>query len=166
MMRILIAGLGNISHGDDGFGSAVARQLAALTWPAGVTIGDFGARLYDLQNALQAGHDAAILIDVTRRGGAPGTLSWIDPNVAREPAAPVASDVVTDPHALDETRVAEVVAVVARLPRLLVLGCEPLRVGEDAAGTPMSAEVERALPEAVAMVQAMVADWHEEAGGA
>lgn len=163
MMRILIAGLGNTLLGDDGFGSVVVRHLADLTWPAGVTIGDFGSRLYDLQVALQDGHDAAILIDTTRRGGPPGTLYWIDPNITPRTVVAADVEVVTDPHALDATRVLEVVAVVAKLPRLIVLGCEPLRIGED---TPMSPEVERALPEAVAMVQAMVADWRAEAGEA
>jgi len=34
MPRVLVAGIGNIFLGDDGFGVAVAEQLAAVAMPA------------------------------------------------------------------------------------------------------------------------------------
>ena len=39
MTTILIAGIGNIFLGDDGFGSEVARRMAARSWPEGVRVG-------------------------------------------------------------------------------------------------------------------------------
>lgn len=159
MMRILVAGLGNIFLADDGFGSEVARRLAVKTWPDGVTIGDFGVRAYDLQIALQGGYDAVIIVDVTRRRGPPGTLYWLDPNIA--PGG--SRDVAIDPHAPDPVRTIELAAVGGRIPRLRVLGCEPLRVDEEDFGTPMSDVVARAVPEAVTMVEAMILAWLAEA---
>jgi hydrogenase maturation protease len=157
--RILVAGLGNIFLGDDGFGSEVARRLAARPWPAGVTIGDFGVRSFDLQCALQAGHDAAILVDVTRQGGPPGTLYWIDPNISAQNSAPVS----LDPHGMDPVRTLELAMVIGGgLPRLRVLGCEPACLDEDAFGLPLSAAVARAVPEAVAMVEALITEWLAE----
>ncbi len=50
--RILIACIGNIFLGDDGFGCEVARQLAERPLPAGVTLKDFGIRGLDLTYAL------------------------------------------------------------------------------------------------------------------
>jgi hypothetical protein len=38
-------------------------------------VGDFGIRGFDLACALLDGYDAAILVDVTQRGGPPGTVS-------------------------------------------------------------------------------------------
>src|SRR5688500_19175636 len=71
---ILIAGVGNIFFGDDGFGVEVARRLARRALPERVHVNDFGIRGFDLAYALSDDHDAVILLDATRRGEAPGTL--------------------------------------------------------------------------------------------
>ncbi len=152
--RILVAGLGNIFLGDDGFGSEVARRLARRSWPAGVTIGDFGVRAYDLQLALQAGHDAAILVDITSRGGPPGTLYWIDPNVAAG-----SPRVMCDPHAMDPGRTLALVASLGPLPRMRILGCEPARIADDAFGLPLSDAVEQAIPAALTMIEVLIGEW-------
>ena len=79
---ILIAGIGNIFLGDDAFGSEVARRLELRTWPEGVRVVDFGIRGLDLAYALLDGHDLTILIDATPRGGRPGTLYVIEPDLS------------------------------------------------------------------------------------
>ncbi len=50
--RILIACIGNIFLGDDGFGVEVARRLLARPLPEGVRVVDFGIRGFDLTFAL------------------------------------------------------------------------------------------------------------------
>ena len=72
--RILVAGVGNVFFGDDGFGVEVARRLLERRWPETVTIRDFGIRGLDFAYALLGGYDAAILVDTVRRGRDPGTL--------------------------------------------------------------------------------------------
>src|SRR6478609_5888305 len=42
--RVLVAGVGNLFLGDDGFGPEVARQLARHPVPAGVRVTDYGIR--------------------------------------------------------------------------------------------------------------------------
>ncbi|HKA53006.1 MAG TPA: peptidase M52, partial [Candidatus Binatia bacterium] len=42
--RILVAGLGNIFCGDDGFGVEVVRRLSAQVLPPSVRVVDFGIR--------------------------------------------------------------------------------------------------------------------------
>ena len=42
--RILVAGIGNIFLGDDGFGVEVINRLSAHPLPAGVRVADFGIR--------------------------------------------------------------------------------------------------------------------------
>jgi hydrogenase maturation protease len=78
-VKILIAGIGNMFLGDDGFGSAVAQRLCGHPWPSHVTVVDYGIRGMDLAFALTSGIDAAILVDACARGGEPGTLYKIEP---------------------------------------------------------------------------------------
>ena len=70
-MKILVAGIGNVFLGDDGFGPAVIEALQARP-PRGSTVADPGIRGMDLAYALTSEIDAAILIDAVARGGAPG----------------------------------------------------------------------------------------------
>ena len=98
-MRVLIAGIGNVFLGDDGFGVALAGRLARRDLPAGVDVVDYGIRGMDLAYALLDGWDAVILLDATPRGEAPGTLYVIEPDVESiEAAAPEA-------HGMDPVRV-------------------------------------------------------------
>ena len=77
-MRILVAGIGNIFHGDDAFGVEVANLLARRKLPKEVRVVDFGIRGYDLAYALLDGYDVTIFIDVTSCGGPPGSLYTIE----------------------------------------------------------------------------------------
>ncbi len=83
--RILIAGIGNIFLGDDAFGVEVVRRLSrsARKLPDEVRIVDFGIRGFDLAYALMEGYEVAILVDATPRGGVPGTLYTIEPDLQR-----------------------------------------------------------------------------------
>ena len=116
---VLIAGIGNVFLGDDGFGVEVARRLAERELPAGVKVADFGIRGMDLAYELQEDYDAAVLVDAVPRGGEPGTLYVIEPEL--EAAGPV-----LDAHAMDPVRVLGLARTLGTLPpRVLVVGCEP-----------------------------------------
>ena len=80
MRRILIAGVGNIFHGDDAFGVEVARALSVRPLPHQVAVEDFGIRSYDLAYALTDSYDAIILVDAVPRGRPPGTVSLVEPD--------------------------------------------------------------------------------------
>ena len=71
--RILVAGIGNIFFGDDGFGCEVAQQLARMPLPDDVRVIDFGIRSYDLAYTVIDGFDIVILVDAMARREAPGT---------------------------------------------------------------------------------------------
>ena len=153
-MKILVAGIGNVFLGDDGFGPAVASALVARSWPAHVEIADFGIRGVDLAFALTSGFDAAVLVDALARGGAPGTLYSVVPDL--RDAAPT-----VEAHAMDPVRVLALAATLGELPRVIrVVGCEPARLGEDdgdiAVG--LSEPVASAIVSAVAMVAEVVAE--------
>ncbi len=65
-VKLLVAGIGNIFFGDDGFGCRSRSALAAEPAPEGVTIDDFGIRGLHLGYELLAGYDRAFLIDASR----------------------------------------------------------------------------------------------------
>ena len=130
---ILIAGIGNIFLGDDGFGPAVAQRCLQLDWPPNVIVCDFGIRSFDLACALlptgSGGWSAAILVDTIARGSAAGTLFHLE--LTPEAAADSLSTAL-DGHSLDLPSVLQTARRMAAdtgstLPRLHLIGCEPLR---------------------------------------
>jgi hydrogenase maturation protease len=161
--RVLVAGIGNVFLGDDGFGVALAGRLARRDLPAGVDVVDYGIRGMDLAYALLEGWDAVVLLDATPRGQAPGTLYLIEPDVeAIEAAAPEA-------HGMDPVRVLALArALGGTLPRTLVLGCEPLtRMDADSEEivAALSEPVLAALDEAECQVDTLLADIVNSTGG-
>jgi hydrogenase maturation protease len=118
-LRVLVAGIGNMFLGDDGFGCALARRVAF----EGVDVVDFGIRGMDLAYAL-ADYDLVVFLDATPRGEAPGTLYLIEPDLEGLPL-----DV--DAHAMHPVSVLALAKTLGgELPRTLVLGCEPAGVEE------------------------------------
>src|SRR5207245_759985 len=79
--RILIACIGNIFLGDDGFGVEVAKGLTNRHYPEGVKVVDFGIRGIELAYTLLDDYDALVLVDAVPRGGEPGTLYLIEPDL-------------------------------------------------------------------------------------
>jgi hydrogenase maturation protease len=120
--RVLVAGIGNIFFGDDGFGVAVAAELKQRELPRGVDVVDFGIRGMDLVFALGEGYDVALFVDAVPRGEAPGTVFLIEPELA-EPDEPV----MLDAHGMDPVKVLTLAGQLGPVPeRILVIGCEPL----------------------------------------
>jgi hydrogenase maturation protease len=149
--RILVAGIGNVFFGDDGFGVAVAGRLAAARLSPGVEVVDFGIRGMDLAYALRD-YDVAILVDAVPRGGAPGTLYVIEPDVDGVEVGP-------DAHAMDPVKVLALARGLGDpLPRVLVVGCEPAVVpGEDEdLLAELSEPVRASLDGAVRMVESLL----------
>ena len=73
--RILIAGIGNIFLGDDGFGSEVMRHVVAgSTAPTGVRATDYGIGGMHLAYDLLEDWDALVLVDAIPSRGSPGTV--------------------------------------------------------------------------------------------
>ena len=79
--RVLVAGIGNVFLGDDGFGVELARRLARRELPAGVDVADFGIRGMDLAYALRTTTTPWSSLDAAPRGEPPGTLYVIEPEL-------------------------------------------------------------------------------------
>lgn len=146
---ILVAGVGNLFLGDDGFGPEVARRLATIDLPDDVRVTDYGVGGIHLAYDLLDGPATLVLIDVSPRGEEPGTVSVVEVTAAGEDAPPM------DAHAMDP---AIVLATVRRLggavPRTIVVACEPSDLGE---GISLSPPVAAAVDPTVAAVVDLVA---------
>ncbi len=153
--RVLIAGIGNIFLGDDGFGVEVAKRLAGRELPEGVEVRDFGIRGMDLVYALQDDYEVVVFVDATPRGENPGTVYLIEPEIEDD------GEVTLDTHGMDPVKVIKFArALGARPNRTLVVGCEPQAVltGEhyDEMLMELSEPVRTAVEEAAKLVGSLV----------
>lgn len=151
--RILIAGIGNIFLGDDAFGSEVARRLLERERPEEVNVVDFGIRGFDLAYALMEEPDVTVFIDATPRGGEPGTLYAIEPDLS-ELDAHEAQAAFVEPHGMDPLKVLLLAKTMgAEFKKILVVGCEPSPLESEEGYMGLSAPVAAAVDEAVVMVE-------------
>ncbi|MFN2629391.1 MAG: hydrogenase maturation protease [Gaiellaceae bacterium] len=167
LSRVLVAGIGNIFLGDDGFGCQVATRLADGPMPEGVDVVDYGIRGFDLAYALASGYESALLIDAAQLGEAPGTLAVIEP-----PSDDDGADI--DTHAMDPVRVLRLARDLGGTPsRTLVLACQPAHLADPDAGddvlhelsAPVQAAVEQALPAVRALVEELLLTERPKGGG-
>lgn len=119
MKRVLIAGIGNVLRGDDGFGIRVIERMRAAAAPAGTELYEAGAAGIALAQKLMDGFDACILVDAAGRGGAPGTLYCLTPKIADTPGG-------IGMHELDPSRILALARAMGALPPVVrLVGCEP-----------------------------------------
>jgi hydrogenase maturation protease len=168
--RILIACIGNIFLGDDGFGVEVAKRLMNRHSPENVQITDFGIRGIDLAYTLLDDYDILVLVDAVPRGGQPGTLYLIEPELSdiNPEKGAEAGRVALDTHSMDPVKVLAFARTLGTLSggqvtrpiHTLLVGCEPTPFGggEDYAEMQMglSEPVQAAVDEAVKMIDSLV----------
>ncbi|GHK05040.1 peptidase M52 [Streptomyces sp. Y2F8-2] len=153
---VLVAGIGNVFLGDDGFGVETVQALTRRQLPAHVEVVDIGVRGVHLAYQLLDGYDTLILVDATARGEAPGTLYVIEHDDMGADDVEVAT---IDGHRMTPDAVLALLSTLcagtgAEPPRrTLVVGCEPAAV-EERVG--LSPPVSAAVPEAVRLIEEML----------
>ena len=164
-MNILIAGIGNIFLGDDGFGVEVARQLLSRKLPPSVTVADFGIRGFDLAYAMMDDkYDVTILVDAIPQGGKPGALHTLELDLTEldqmEDWSPV------DTHGMTPLRVIRLIhAMGGECNKVFIVGCEPETLGGDEGQLGLSATVSASVEEAISIIQSLVDQILSGAGG-
>jgi hydrogenase maturation protease len=145
--QILAACIGNVFLGDDGFGCAVARELATLNLGPEIRVIDYGIRGLDLAYALLEPYKAVIFVDAIQRGGQPGTVYVLQCENSDAGESVAAS---LDPHSMDPAHLlamARLFGVVTS--EIYVVGCEPNDFGDELTGRMgLSPAVAAAVPEA------------------
>lgn len=154
--RILVAGVGNVLRGDDGFGPAVVEALDRSGPPPGVRTLDSGIGGMGLIHELLDGFDALVVVDAVDRGDPPGTLTVLEPAVPDAEA--ISADdrlAMTDVHQLVPGRTMVMARALGILPPFVrILGCQPAEVDELI--TELSPPVAAAVPEALEIVLRLV----------
>ncbi len=147
--RVLVAGVGNLFLGDDGFGPEVARRLAGQPLPAGVRVVDYGIRGMHLAYDLLDGYDELVILDAAPRGGRPGDVVVLEVGEGDFGAGDF------DGHGMEPTAMlSSLGSLGGRLPRTYVVGCEPADTDE---GIGLSAPVAAAVDPAVDAVLRLLA---------
>jgi hydrogenase maturation protease len=157
-LRVLVAGVGNLLRQDDGFGVAVAERLAGRPdLPPNVRVIETGIGGVGLVQELMDRYDLLIVLDAVRRGGPPGTLYLLEPEV---PDVQAWTDqerqrFLADLHQAEPSRALIFARALGVLPaRVLVLGCEPAET--EVAEIGLTEPVERAAELAVGRVVELV----------
>lgn len=167
--RVLVAGVGNIFLGDDGFGVEVVRRLAKLELPDWVAVGDYGISGMHLAYDLADGVKTAILVDAMPRGGEPGTVYVVEPErraAVDRPASdnprsdnprsdnPTPAFTLFDGHGMQPDVVLGMLDTLgADVGQVLIVGCEPATAEP---GMELSAPVAAAVDEAVRIVLELI----------
>jgi hydrogenase maturation protease len=148
--RILVAGIGNIFLGDDGFGSEVVRNAGIRQDDPGVRIVDYGIRGMHLAYDLLEEWDSLVLVDAVPSRGNPGMLHVFQADPEDAPAT-----TGVDGHSMDPAAVfASLRALGGSPPYTVVVGCEAGSVEE---GIGLTEPVARAVPRAARAVEEIVA---------
>jgi hydrogenase maturation protease len=154
--RVLVACIGNIFLGDDGFGTEVARRLGGRPLPEDVVVKDFGIRGFDLTYALLDPYELVILVDACQRGLEPGTVFLLEPD-SINPNAPNIAPPRVETHAMNPMNVLRVVQSLGGAPgRILIVGCEPADLGSEEGKFGLSEPVEAAIDKAIALIESTI----------
>ncbi len=149
-MRILVAGIGNIFLGDDGFGSEVVRHVPVQQDDSGVRVVDYGIAGMHLAYDLLDDWDALVIVDAIPSRGSPGDVHIFEADHESDSAT-----AVLDSHSMDPAAVfASLRALGGSPPYTVVIGCEAGNVDE---GIGLTEAVAGALPRAVQAVAEIVA---------
>jgi hydrogenase maturation protease len=135
--RVLVACVGNVLRGDDGFGFAVANRLGdSGELPGGVDLIETGIGGMGIVQQLLDGYRLLIIVDAVERGARPGTVFVLEPHVP-DPHALTLDEwrtAFSNLHLAEPSRVLLLARAAGALPeRVLIVGCQPAdceRIGE------------------------------------
>ena len=133
--RVLVAGFGNVLRGDDGFGVAVVQRLVGHPdLPGAVQVVEVGIGGMQLvQELLTTRYTALLIVDATERGGPPGTVYLLAPQVPDVATLPYIQrqDVLADMHLTTPARAMILAKALGVLPAAVyLLGCQPTACDE------------------------------------
>jgi hydrogenase maturation protease len=153
--RVLVACVGNVLRGDDGFGVAVALELGrGEPLPAGVDLIETGIGGLSIVQQLMDGYDTLIVVDALARGAPPGTLVIAEPRVPDPSAMPMDEwrTRFSNLHLAEPSRVLLMARAAGVLPpRVILVGCEPQTCEEYSQA--LSPAVQAVVPLAAARVR-------------
>lgn len=165
--RIIVAGIGNVLRGDDGFGPAVIGALSARAdLPETVRLVELGIGGVGLVHELMDGCAMLVIVDAVDRGRAPGSLYVLE--AALPPIADLSNDeryrISIDMHETIPERALVVAQAAGVLPAVIrIVGCQPLET--ETFSTELTPAVRSAVPDAVDAVLSILERHRRERPG-
>jgi hydrogenase maturation protease len=130
--RVLVAGMGNVLQWDDGWGIAVVQKLARHTaLPANAKVIEVGMAGMSLVQELLDGYGALVIVDAAERGGSPGTIYLLEPEIPDLAQWPYAQrqDFLADMHYTNPSKALVLARSLGVLPpKVFILGCQPATI--------------------------------------
>lgn len=155
--RILVAGIGNMFFGDDGFGPEVVRHLASPEeppLPEGVRLVDYGIRGMHLAYDLLEGYDALVIVDAVPGGERAGEVQVLQ--VSADDLGHRRGGDQLDAHGMDPVAVLKSLSALGgELPPTYVVGARPVDVGD---GIGLTEPMAAAVPAAAEAVRLLLVD--------
>lgn len=158
-MKILVAGMGNVLRGDDGFGIRVVEELSKNHhFPEAVDLYEAGIGGVALVQELMNGYDALIVVDAVEKDAEAGTVFVLEPLENQTEIENLElHQAMVDMHYADPSKV----LLMARAldvcpPKVFIVGCQPEYVDDAVEG--LRPPVERAVPSAVEQVLQLIGE--------
>jgi hydrogenase maturation protease len=155
--RALVACVGNLLRGDDGFGVAVAQRLAQEDLAPGVDLIETGIGGLSVVQQLMHGYETLVVVDAVERGAEPGTVFVLEPGVPDPDGMSIDEWRVefSNLHLVEPSRVLLLARAAGVLPpRVVLVGCQPRSCEEY--DTTLSPSVQAAVEVAVERVRSLV----------
>jgi hydrogenase maturation protease len=162
--HILISGVGNVLHQDDGFGIEVVRQLEQKnSLPDTVEIMETGIGGIHLVQELYNGYEVLILVDAVLRDKDAGHIYLLEAEVPdiNEFSFDEKSDFLADMHFTNPSRALMLAKALNILPeKVYILGCQPAAYQDFDLG--LSEEVFNAVPLAIERLESWVEQYYKD----
>ena len=152
-MKILIAGMGNVLRGDDGFGIRVVEELSKdHKFPEGTDLYEAGIGGISLVQELMNGYDALIVVDAVEKGAVAGTVFVLEPLESQTEIKNLElHQAMVDMHYANPSKVLLMArALKVCPPKVFIVGCQPEYVDDAVEG--LRPSVRKAVPLAVEQV--------------
>ncbi len=156
-MPILVAGVGNLLKGDDGFGIMALAAFRRQPLADDVCCFETGIGGIHLVQELMRGYGAVVLFDAVDRGEEPGRLTVLEPVLPRleDLSETERRDYFSETHYATPIRALTFAREVGVLPAIVrIVGCQ--MADADSFGLDMHPAVQAAIPEAVWVASALV----------
>ena len=152
--KILVAGVGNVLQGDDGFGIELAHRLMEREdLSQSVKVIETGIGGMSLIQELMYGYNAIVILDAYKNNGTPGQLYLLElvlPDMS-DLSPHELRDYFSDTHYATPMRALNFLTHIDRLPETIrIIGCEPEELDDFRIG--LSLPVAAAIEEAMQMV--------------
>lgn len=145
----MIAGVGDLLRGDDGFGPTVIKKLGKIELPSNVVVKDYGTSFFDLIFELE-NFDEVIFVDALDFDGEIGEIRIVEPEGKKLSGEEIARFISTTLHEIELRKVIDLACSLNVLPKkFLIVGCKPRDLGF---GLGLSEEVEKAVDRTVKVI--------------